>query len=88
MSLSLIILASVMIRITCFPQNSEIANDIKKASVSSVASVASSTDSLQGVEQDHEAGAAGSSSIAVASISVSCFHEFFSLTSRHESWFL
>lgn len=50
--------------------NSEIANDIKKASVSSVASVASSTDSLQGVEQDHEAGAAGSSSIAVASISL------------------
>ena len=77
-----------MIRITCFPQNSEIANDIKKASVSSVASVASSTDSLQGVEQDHEAGAAGSSSIAVASISVSCFHEFFSVTSSHESWFL
>ncbi|XP_015769344.1 PREDICTED: serine/threonine-protein kinase TAO1-like [Acropora digitifera] len=51
-------------------KNSEIANDIKKASVSSVASVASSTDSLQGVEQDHEAGAAGSSSIAVASISL------------------
>lgn len=50
--------------------NSEIANDIKKASVSSVASVASSTDSLQGVEQDNEAGAAGSSSIAVASISL------------------
>lgn len=48
--------------------------------MSSVASVASSTDSLQGVEQDNEAGAAGSSSIAVASISVSVLCEFFIVT--------
>lgn len=39
--------------------------------MSSVASVASSTDSLQGVDQDSEAGAAGNSSIVVTSISVS-----------------
>lgn len=39
--------------------------------MSSVASVASSTDSLQGVDQDNEAGAAGNSSIVVTSISVS-----------------
>lgn len=50
--------------------SAEIANDIKKASVSSVASVASSTDSLQGVDQESEVGATGNSSIAVASISL------------------
>ena len=39
--------------------------------MSSVASVASSTDSMQGVDQDSEAGATGNSSIVVPSISVS-----------------
>ena len=41
-----------------------------------MASVASSTDSLQGVDQDSDAGAAGYSSIVVPSISVSHFVNF------------
>ena len=43
----------------------------KKASVSSTASVASSTDSIQGAEQDNDTAAAGISSFAASSISVS-----------------
>ena len=45
----------------------------KKASVSSTASVASSTDSIQGAEQDNDTAAAGISSFAASSISVSGF---------------
>lgn len=54
-----------------FPQGAELPIDAKKASVSSVASVASSTDSMQGVDHDSEAGPADTPSFVVPSISVS-----------------
>lgn len=48
----------------------ELPNNAKKASVSSVASVASSTDSMQGVDHDSEAGPADTPSFVVPSISL------------------